>query len=441
MADTLFDGQSSDAGRPLAVRMRPRTLEQFVGQTHLLAEGSALRTAIEQGRPHSMVLYGPPGLGQDDARADDRRALAGRLRGAERRAGRPRRGARGDRARRAPPLVAPGDAASGRTVLFLDEIHRFNKAQQDALLPAVEEGLLTLIGATTENPAFEVNGALAVARARVCAAGAQRRGGRRIASPPPHRRTSTRTRSSSSRRAAKATRARHSTHSSWRSRRQPRPRAERRARRRGCPRHAGAGRGRSAAPRRALRQRRRSPLRLRLGLDQGDARLGPRRLAVLPRRDARGRRGPALHRAADGDPRLRGHRQCRPAGAVARDGRSSRRRARRAARGHATRLRRPRSTWRSRRSRTPRAGRSAQRARMCGSTGRSPRPRGCAPDPGRGRTSRTTTTLTTTLATYPRRSCCRSASRARASTSPTRRRPSSPAGLRRIRAARGIEQP
>ncbi len=81
-------------------------------------------------------------------------------------------------------------------------------------------------------------------------------------------------------------------------------------------RHAGARRGRAAATRRALRQRRRPPLRLHLGLDQGDARLGSRRLALLPRGDARGRRGPALHRAADGDPRLRGHRQRRPCGAL-----------------------------------------------------------------------------------------------------------------------------
>jgi putative ATPase len=139
---------------PLAARMRPQTLDEFVGQEHLLAEGSALRAALESGRPHSMVLYGPPGTGKTtlarlaaekaDAAFEELSAVqAGRAevreviaRARERRTG-------------------------GRaTIFFLDEIHRFNKAQQDALLPAVEEGLVTLIGATTENPYFEVNNAL-----------------------------------------------------------------------------------------------------------------------------------------------------------------------------------------------------------------------------------------------------------------------------------------
>ena len=135
--------------------MRPRTLEEFVGQGHLLGEGSALRTAIESGRPHSMILYGPPGTGKTTLARHRRRARRRRLRGALRRPGRARGGARGDRAR---PRAPPG--AARRTIFFLDEIHRFNKAQQDALLPAVEEGLVTLIGATTENPYFEVNSAL-----------------------------------------------------------------------------------------------------------------------------------------------------------------------------------------------------------------------------------------------------------------------------------------
>jgi len=137
------------------VRMRPHDLGELVGQEHILAPGSALRTAIEGGHPHSAILYGPPGSGKTtlariaaggaDAAFEEESAVnAGR---AEIRAviGRARE-------RR---------EASGRaTILFLDEIHRFNKAQQDALLPAVEEGLLTLIGATTENPYFEVNSAL-----------------------------------------------------------------------------------------------------------------------------------------------------------------------------------------------------------------------------------------------------------------------------------------
>jgi putative ATPase len=156
------------AGRPLAVRMRPRKLEEFVGQSHLLGEGSALRTAIEQGRPHSMVLYGPPGSGKTTlARmvAEHSQAAFEELSAVA--AGRAEVRAVIERAEHRRSL-APDGAPGAQTVLFLDEIHRFNKAQQDALLPAVEEGLLTLIGATTENPAFEVNGAL-LSRVRVYA--------------------------------------------------------------------------------------------------------------------------------------------------------------------------------------------------------------------------------------------------------------------------------
>ncbi len=147
-------------GAPLAARMRPRALEEIVGQEHVLGEGSALRTAIEHGRPFSMVLYGPPGSGKTtlarivaasaDAAFEELSAVnAGKaeVRGVLERAQMRRRN---------------GEA----TIFFLDEIHRFNKAQQDALLPAVEEGLVTLIGATTENPYFEVNSAL-LSRAQV----------------------------------------------------------------------------------------------------------------------------------------------------------------------------------------------------------------------------------------------------------------------------------
>jgi putative ATPase len=161
MDDRLFDAseatQSAEvaADAPLAVRMRPRSLDELVGQEHVLGEGSALRTAIESGHLHSAILYGPPGAGKttlariaaskaDGAFEEQSAVNAGKaeIRGVIERA----------RERR---------QANGRhTVLFLDEIHRFNKAQQDALLPAVEEGLLTLIGATTENPYFEVNSAL-----------------------------------------------------------------------------------------------------------------------------------------------------------------------------------------------------------------------------------------------------------------------------------------
>ncbi len=149
--------------RPLAVRVRPRGLEEFVGQSHLLAEGSALRTAIEQGHPHSMVLYGPPGSGKTTlARIVAERSQATFEELSAVAAGRAEVRAVIERA------AHRRDTGGARTVLFLDEIHRFNKAQQDALLPAVEEGLVTLIGATTENPAFEVNGAL-LSRVRVYA--------------------------------------------------------------------------------------------------------------------------------------------------------------------------------------------------------------------------------------------------------------------------------
>src|SRR6478752_3877991 len=145
---------------PLAARMRPRRLDEFVGQEHLLGDGSALRASLEAGAPHSMVLYGPPGTGKTtlarlaaehaSAAFEELSAVnAGRAEVREVIA-RARQRRRGGRA----------------TIFFLDEIHRFNKAQQDALLPAVEEGLITLIGATTENPFFEVNSAL-ISRAQV----------------------------------------------------------------------------------------------------------------------------------------------------------------------------------------------------------------------------------------------------------------------------------
>jgi putative ATPase len=140
---------------PLAARMRPQGLGDFIGQEHLLGPGSALRTAIETGQPHSMILYGPPGTGKTTLA---RIATAG--------AGAAFEEASAVNAGRAEVRAVIARAAERRrtsgtaTIFFLDEIHRFNKAQQDALLPAVEEGLLVLIGATTENPYFEVNSAL-----------------------------------------------------------------------------------------------------------------------------------------------------------------------------------------------------------------------------------------------------------------------------------------
>jgi putative ATPase len=157
------DGQRVANNQPLAARVRPEELEQFVGQSHLLSAGSALRTAIEQGHPHSMVLYGPPGSGKTTlARIVAKHSGAAYEELSAVAAGRAEVRAVIERA------AHRRETSGTRTVLFLDEIHRFNKAQQDALLPAVEEGLLTLIGATTENPAFEVNGAL-LSRLRVYA--------------------------------------------------------------------------------------------------------------------------------------------------------------------------------------------------------------------------------------------------------------------------------
>jgi len=140
---------------PLALRMRPESLEDFVGQKQVLGEGSALRLAIEEDRVRSAIFYGPPGTGKTTLAR-----IIARMTGAEfaelsavsATVAQVREVLAGARER----LGAHGR----RTILFLDEIHRFNKAQQDALLPGVEEGVITLIGATTENPYFEVNSAL-----------------------------------------------------------------------------------------------------------------------------------------------------------------------------------------------------------------------------------------------------------------------------------------
>jgi putative ATPase len=154
------DTQLHDRLRPLADRMRPRSLDEFVGQPHLLSPGKPLRQAIEGGQLHSMVLWGPPGTGKTTlARLIARRADADFIALSAVMAGVKDIRAAVEQARAA-------RASSGRpTVLFLDEVHRFNKAQQDTFLPFLEDGTLTFIGATTENPSFEVVSAL-LSRAR-----------------------------------------------------------------------------------------------------------------------------------------------------------------------------------------------------------------------------------------------------------------------------------
>jgi len=145
---------------PLAARMRPRTLDEYVGQAEIVGEGRALRRAIESDRVPSMVLWGPPGTGKTtlaEIIAHSTGAHFEKLSAVSAGVADLRKVVAEAQARR---------RVGARTVLFIDEIHRFNKAQQDAVLPYVEDGTVTLIGATTENPSFEVNSAL-LSRSRV----------------------------------------------------------------------------------------------------------------------------------------------------------------------------------------------------------------------------------------------------------------------------------
>ena len=154
-------GSAIPAYQPLAARMRPRNLDDYIGQEHLLSPGKPLREAISRGQLHSMILWGPPGVGktslaklfaeQADARFESLSAVLS-----------------GVKEIRAAVASAQQERISSRrkTILFVDEVHRFNKSQQDAFLPYVEDGTFIFIGATTENPSFELNNAL-LSRCRV----------------------------------------------------------------------------------------------------------------------------------------------------------------------------------------------------------------------------------------------------------------------------------
>ncbi|MUJ20692.1 AAA family ATPase [Aliivibrio fischeri] len=160
MSNFSLDFSAGDDYRPLAARMRPQNIEQYIGQQHLLGVGKPLRRALEAGQIHSMILWGPPGTGKTtlaEVAANYANAEVERVSAVT----------SGVKDIRAAIEKAKENQITGRrTIMFVDEVHRFNKSQQDAFLPHIEDGTITFIGATTENPSFELNNAL-LSRARV----------------------------------------------------------------------------------------------------------------------------------------------------------------------------------------------------------------------------------------------------------------------------------
>lgn len=160
MSNYSLDFAGDEDFRPLAARMRPETVDQYIGQQHVLGEGKPLRRALEAGHIHSMILWGPPGTGKTtlaEVAANYANAEVERVSAVT-------SGVKDIRA--AIEKARENKLVGHRTILFVDEVHRFNKSQQDAFLPHIEDGTITFIGATTENPSFELNNAL-LSRARV----------------------------------------------------------------------------------------------------------------------------------------------------------------------------------------------------------------------------------------------------------------------------------
>ena len=159
MSNLNFDFAENDF-RPLAARMRPTNLEQYYGQMHLIGEGKPLRKAIQAGHVHSMILWGPPGTGKTTLAE----IIAHRINAEVERISAVTSGVK--EIRESIERAKQNRLADRQTILFVDEVHRFNKSQQDAFLPHIEDGTIIFIGATTENPSFELNNAL-LSRARV----------------------------------------------------------------------------------------------------------------------------------------------------------------------------------------------------------------------------------------------------------------------------------